>query len=312
MAVSKRWHISFSATEASCPMNLSISKKLGVFIVSTAVIFMLVLISSLVYIFYNHSKIAQANSILSENEVLKEKIYTLSTEIDSMMIKLKLMEDWEDKIRSDENFKSINKEIREMGVGGIPFTDSTFSSIDEKLNLEYNLLINKFSRLHSKVNFNYESHSKLLDQVDLKEQLYLSTPSIYPAYGRISDPYGWRKHPITGKRSFHYGLDFGNKTGSPVYATADGVVKKITKHKYLGRYILVSHNFGYQTKYGHLNKILVKEGDVVKRGQIIAEMGNSGRSTGSHLHYEVLRYSKHRNPYDYLNKLEDDIILSTK
>lgn len=312
MAVSKRWHITVSATEASCPVNLSISKKLGISIVSTVIIFTLILISSLIYIFYNHSKIAQAKSILNENEILKDKIYLLSSEMDSVMIKLKLMEDWEDKIRSDENFKSINKEIREMGVGGLPQIDTTISSFDEKLNLEYNLLINKFNSLKGKVNFDFDSHNKLLDQVDLKEQLYLSTPSIYPAYGRISDPYGWRKHPITGKRTFHYGLDFGNKIGSPIYATADGVVKKVSKHKYLGKYLLISHNFGYQTKYGHLNKVLVKKGDVVKRGQIIAEMGNSGRSTGAHLHYEVLRYSKHRNPYNYLNKLEDDIILSNK
>lgn len=312
MAVSRRWHITLSTTEATCPVNISISKKLGVFIITSMVIFLLILISSMVYIFYNHTKISQANRILTENEVLKERIYTLSTEIDSMMIKLKLMEDWEDKIRSDENFKMINKDIREMGIGGIPYSDSTFSSLDEKFNLEYSLFTSKFSRLKSKINFDYDSHSKLLELVDLKQELYRSTPSIYPAYGRISDAYGWRKHPITGKRSFHYGLDFGNKIGSPIYATADGIVKKISKDKYLGKYLLISHNFGYQTKYGHLHKILVKTGEVVKRGQIIAEMGNTGRSTGPHLHYEVLRYGKHRNPYDYLNKLEDDIIVTTK
>ncbi len=312
MAFSKRWHITFLATEATRPYSFSVSKKLGIIVVSAVTVFFILLISSLVYIFYNQSKIAEAYSILNENEILREKIYTLSSEIDSIMLKLKLMEDWEDKIRSDENFKSINKEIREMGVGGIPKIDSTFFSLDEKLNVEYNLLTNKFSRLQAKLEFNYDSHSKLLEQVDLKEQLYRSTPSIYPAYGRISDPYGWRKHPITGKRSFHYGLDFGNIIGSPIYATADGVVKKVGKTNYLGKYIVISHNFGYQTKFGHLNKSLVKEGETVKRGQIIAEMGSSGRSTGSHLHYEVLRYNKHRNPYDYLNKLEDDIILGNK
>jgi len=79
----------------------------------------------------------------------------------------------------------------------------------------------------------------------------------------------------------------------------------------MGNYIVLTHKFGYQTGYGHLNKVLVKTGDQIKRGQIIALMGNSGRSTGSHLHYEVQRYNKYRNPYDYLNKLEDDILLSS-
>jgi len=310
MAVSKRWHIALSSTEASRPVNISIPKRLGLFLLSLAVIFSISFCVSIGYIVYNHSKIARANDILSENLLLRDRLYTISTEMDSIMLKLQLMEDWEDKIRSDENFKSISKEIRELGVGGLPQVDSTFLSINNELNLEYNLTLNKFTHLKSKIEFDYQTHGKLLDQCELKEQLYLSTPSIYPAYGRISDPYGWRKHPITGKRSFHYGLDFGNKTGSPIYATADGVVQSVKRHKYLGKYLTLSHNFGYQTKYGHLHKVLVKQGESVKRGQIIALMGNSGRSTGSHLHYEVLRYSKHRNPYDYLNKLEDDIILS--
>lgn len=310
MAVSKRWHIALSSTEASRPYNISIPKKIGLLLAALTIVFLLTYTISIGYIIYNHSKIARANDILLENELLRDRLYTISTEIDSIMLKLQLMEDWEDKIRSDENFKSISKEIREMGIGGMPQVDSTFLLINNELNLKYNLTLNKFAQLKSKVEFNYQTHGKLLDQCTLKEQLYLSTPSIYPAYGRISDPYGWRKHPITGKRSFHYGLDFGNKSGSPIYATANGVVQSVKRHKYLGKYLTISHSFGYQTKFGHLLKVLVKQGESVKRGQIIALMGNTGRSTGSHLHYEVLRYSKHRNPYDYLNKLEDDIILS--
>jgi murein DD-endopeptidase MepM/ murein hydrolase activator NlpD len=312
MAVAKRWHVAFSTTDSVRPINISLSKRVGIFLFSLFIAILVLFSASIIYIGINYANIAEAKSVLKENELLRDRLYTISTEMDSMIIKLKLIEDWEDKIRSEENFKSINKEIREMGIGGLPKIDSTFININDELNLEYNLATNKFSHLRSKIDFDFSSHAKLLDQVELKEQLYLNTPSIYPAYGRISDPYGWRTHPITGKRSFHYGLDFGNKTGSPIYATADGVVQKVSKHKYLGKYLLLSHNFGYQTKYGHLNKILVKEGESVKRGQIIAEMGNSGRSTGSHLHYEVLRYSKHRNPYDYLNKLEDDIILGNK
>lgn len=312
MAVSKRWHVALSSTDSSRPINISLSRKLGIFLLSLSAAFVVLFSASAIYVGINYARIAEANAVLQENEILRDRLFTISNEIDSMVTKLKLIEDWEDKIRSEENFKSINKEIREMGVGGLPKIDSTFIYLNDELNLEYNLTLNKFTHLKSKIDFDFESHAKLLEQVNLKEQLYLSTPSIYPAYGRISDPYGWRIHPITGKRSFHYGLDFGNINGSPIYATADGVVQKVSKHKYLGKFLTLSHNFGYQTKYGHLHKILVKEGETVKRGQIIAEMGNSGRSTGSHLHYEVLRYGKHRNPYDYLNKLEDDIILGGK
>lgn len=312
MAVSKRWHIALSTTESSRPINMSIPKKVGLFLCALSVVFLLFFAGSVFYIIHNQSQIAQANEIFKENSVLKDKLVIISSEIDSIMSKLKLMENWEDNIRSDKNFKSINKEIREMGVGGLPIIDTTFISTNIALNNVYSLTLNKIIQLKGKIEFDYDSHEELKDLVQLKDELYLNTPSIYPAYGRISDPYGWRTHPITGKRNFHNGLDIGNIKGTPIYATADGKVSSTGHQKYFGKFIGISHKFGYQTNYAHLNKILVKKGEEVKRGQIIAEMGDSGRSTGSHLHFEVLRYNKYRNPYKYLNKLEDDIIITKK
>ena len=198
-----------------------------------------------------------------------------------------------------------------MGVGGLPQTDSEFSEFSSETNQLYGSIVAKFDYLRAKVDFDYSTHADLLEQVKLKESLFRNTPSIYPTYGRISDGFGWRTHPVSKKRTFHHGLDFGNKSGTPIYATADGVVEKVTTKKLIGKYVVLTHKFGYQTGYGHLKKSLVKVGDQVKRGQIIALMGSSGRSTGVHLHYEVLRYNKYRNPYDYLNKLEDDIILTS-
>ena len=312
MAVSKRWHIALSTTESFRPINISLPKKVGIFLCALTVVFLLFFAGSIFFIILNQSQIAQAKDIYKENVVLKDKLVILSSEIDSIITKLKLMENWEDKVRSDKNFKAINKEIREMGVGGLPIIDTTFISSDIDLNDNYSLTLNKIIQLKGKIEFDFDTHNELKDLVQLKDELYLNTPSIYPAYGRISDPYGWRTHPITGKRSFHNGLDIGNKIGTPIYAVADGKVASTGKQKYFGKYIGLSHKFGYQTNYAHLHKIFVKKGEKVKRGQIIAEMGNSGRSTGSHLHFEVIRYNKSRNPYEYLNKHEDDIIITTK
>lgn len=312
MAVTKRWHIALSTTESSRPINISLPKKIGLFLCVLSVVFLLFFAGSIFFIIHNQSQITQAKEIFKENIVLKDKLVILSSEIDSIMSKLKLMENWEDKIRSDKNFKAINKEIREMGIGGFPIKDTTFISSDINLSDNYSLTLNKIIQLKGKIEFDYDTHEELKDLVQLKDKLYLNTPSIYPAYGRISDPYGWRTHPITGKRSFHNGLDIGNKTGTPIYAVADGKISSTGRQKYFGKFIGITHKFGYKTNYAHLHKIYVKEGDEVKRGQIIAEMGNSGRSTGSHLHFEVLRYNKYRNPYKYLNKLEDDIIITKK
>jgi len=312
MVFAKRWHLTLSTTDSPSSKNISISKNTALFLGIFALIFIMLLTGSIFYVIHNQYKIYETNNVLKENDQLKDKIYSLSAEIDSILVKLKLMEEWEDKVRSDKNFKEINKDIRNMGMGGIPQIDSTFIKLGNEFNTSYNHTLNKLNQLKSKVDFDLKTHRELADKVELKEFLYLNTPSIYPAYGRISDAYGWRKHPITGKRSFHKGIDFGNVSGTSIYATADGIIKKSSREKYFGKYIVISHKFGYQTKYAHLGKSFVKSGQTVQRGEIIGLMGNSGRSTGVHLHYEVLRYNQHRNPYKYLNKSEDDIVLSNK
>lgn len=310
MAVKKRWFVTLTSTESARPINFVFSRKAGITMAVMLGLSVIILLAGLYYVVYNQTRIFAAQQVIAENALLRHKIESLTTEIDSILTKLRLMEEWEDEIRSEKNLKTIDKDIREMGIGGIPQVDTTFY-FDSGLNLNYNLLLNKLTKLNNKVEFDFQTHQELLDQVKLKELLYKNTPSIYPTYGRITDGFGWRIHPLTKKSTFHNGLDIGNKIGTPVYATADGIVKTVTKMKLIGYYVVISHKFGYQTGYGHLHKILVAPGEQVKRGQIIALMGNSGRSTGTHLHYEVLRYNKHRNPYNYLNKLEDDIILSS-
>ncbi|MDD3283240.1 MAG: M23 family metallopeptidase [Candidatus Cloacimonetes bacterium] len=127
-------------------------------------------------------------------------------------------------------------------------------------------------------------------------------PSIYPTFGRISDHYGTRIHPITKNMEFHYGIDFANETGTPIYASAAGIVLHASYLSGYGKRIVLDHGNGYQSVYAHLYSSKVKKGDVVKKGQIIALMGNSGLSTGPHLHYEVHYHDRKMNPANYLNR----------
>jgi murein DD-endopeptidase MepM/ murein hydrolase activator NlpD len=130
-----------------------------------------------------------------------------------------------------------------------------------------------------------------LDQVETRLtdnfRLLSATPSSWPASGPISSPYGWRRDPITGQRAFHDGVDIGAGPGRPVLATADGVVAKVLQYGGLGRAIYLSHGYGTTTVYGHMSRILVRPGQKVKRGDTIGLVGNTGRATGYHLHYEV-------------------------
>jgi len=129
-----------------------------------------------------------------------------------------------------------------------------------------------------------------------------ATPSRMPAAGWFSDGYGWRKDPFSGKRVFHRGLDIVADHGSGVVATADGTVAKARRNGGYGNTIEVSHDVGYVTRYSHLSEMLVSPGQPVKRGDIIGKVGNTGRSTGPHLHYEVIRDGRRVNPWKYLGR----------
>jgi murein DD-endopeptidase MepM/ murein hydrolase activator NlpD len=131
-----------------------------------------------------------------------------------------------------------------------------------------------------------------------------NVPGIYPCFGRISDSWGTRIHPITGQLEFHYGLDIANQAGTPIYATAAGKVIKADFDSGYGKRIVIDHGNGYRSLYAHLYNHQVQRGDLVEKGEIIALMGNTGLSTGPHLHYEVQFNDAKVNPANYLNRIE--------
>ncbi len=114
------------------------------------------------------------------------------------------------------------------------------------------------------------------------------TPSIVPAKGHISSRFGKRRHPFTGKINYHQAIDISNREYTPIYAPADGIVNNIRMEGNLGLFLVINHGYNIVTRYGHLVKTEVKSGRNVKRGDLIARIGNTGRSTAPHLHYEIL------------------------
>jgi len=126
------------------------------------------------------------------------------------------------------------------------------------------------------------------------------TPTIAPVIGVITDGFGSRRDPFTGRRAHHNGLDLSARRGTPIMAPADGVVVFAGRKGGMGRMIRISHGFGYQTVYGHLDSIQVEPGQDVHRGEQIGQLGNTGRSTGPHLHYEVHKDGRSVNPLYYI------------
>ena len=151
---------------------------------------------------------------------------------------------------------------------------------------------------------------KLLCNTDRYLAALQKMPLGRPVNTKVSSRFGRRKDPLNQKMAFHAGIDFKGKTGDKVLATGDAVVKKSSYSKGLGNYLVLSHGDGYETRFAHLSKRLVAKGDRVKRGQVIGLVGNTGRSTGSHLHYEVRHYGKAINPMKYLKVAELTVITS--
>ncbi|MCW8886825.1 MAG: peptidoglycan DD-metalloendopeptidase family protein, partial [Motiliproteus sp.] len=120
--------------------------------------------------------------------------------------------------------------------------------------------------------------------------------------GRRTDGFGMRKHPVTKKKKSHNGVDWSTHIGTPIFATADGAVEYSGYHKKsgYGKLLIISHNFGFKTYYGHMDKLLVKNGSVIRKGQLVGYSGNTGISTGPHLHYEVRYLFKPLNPDPFL------------
>jgi murein DD-endopeptidase MepM/ murein hydrolase activator NlpD len=168
---------------------------------------------------------------------------------------------------------------------------SSFSSPEDTFGVLRNLLQGLENRL-----------SYVRRNVERQEALAAATPSIWPTFGWLTGTFGGRPDPFTGEPAFHQGLDISTEKGREVYATANGTVESAQYSGPYGNLIVLRHDFGLATRYGHLSRFSVKPGTSVQRGDVIGYVGSTGRSTGAHLHYEILANGKLINPLQLLTQ----------
>ncbi|WP_319408708.1 M23 family metallopeptidase [uncultured Desulfosarcina sp.] len=230
----------------------------------------------------------------------QSQIVSFSNKINSLNTKLAELGNFEQKIRIIANLEPSNDGSSLFGVGGSDPEDldpSTMMEQDyQELVRDMHVEINEIDQAsHDQQN----SFSSILNQLEGKRNLLAATPSIRPLKGWISSRFGYRESPFTGRREFHRGLDIATFEGSPIITPADGIVTYAGNKGLMGNMVTIEHGFGMVTRYGHTQKILKKKGDRVKRGEVIALVGNTGRSTGPHLHYEVRLNGVAVNPMNY-------------
>ena len=190
-----------------------------------------------------------------------------------------------------------------VGLEKLPFTrpaGSSATSLPPDAT-ERAMLEEELAALRQRTDSLDDSISEIHAAVEARLRQLASTPSIRPVDGSFSDSYGWRNDPFDGSREFHRGLDIVASPGTPVRAAADGLVTVAGRQAGYGKVVHLSHGSGLATRYGHLSEILVRPGQRVKQGDVVGKVGSTGRSTGPHLHYEVLRAGRQVNPRKYLD-----------
>ncbi len=240
----------------------------------------------------------------------------LKREIAEYKLQYKIMNDRLDQIQKvmnelenrDDNIyrvifeaEPIPKSVRQAGIGGVDRYANLEGFDESKLLIK---TAKKLDKLTSEIYVQSKSFDEVFAMARNKEMMLASIPAIQPIRNidmrRISSYYGYRIDPFYKVKKFHEGLDFSAPKGTPVYVTGDGrVVRVIRSNRGYGNEILVDHGFGYVTRYAHLSAFKVKKGQYVKRGQLIGLVGDTGKSTAPHLHYEVIKNHHPINPIDF-------------
>jgi murein DD-endopeptidase MepM/ murein hydrolase activator NlpD len=246
---------------------------------------------------YQDSTAYQRDRIVLQNRQIQD----FAHKINALNSKLTELYDFEKKVRIIANLDPPESQEVLYGVGGSPPEDLNAQlplSEDHK-----ELMRDMHHRMDVTgmvAGLQHESFETLLKKLKAKRSLLAATPSIRPVDGWKTSSFGYRRSPFTGRRELHKGLDIAAPKGSPIIAPADGVVTHSARKGLMGNMISIKHGYGLLTRYGHLSKMLKKKGEKVERGEIIALVGSTGRSTGPHLHYEIRLNGVPVNPEKYI------------
>jgi murein DD-endopeptidase MepM/ murein hydrolase activator NlpD len=237
-----------------------------------------------------------------ENTRLKSELEGFTEEFAVLRRQVAQNFDFQKKARILAQLDEIGEDVAEVGIGGPDFAYiQSVAHFDPETRSRVLSMREGADKLLRQARLQSESYQEIISVLEETTDLQRHTPSIRPVnVGFVSSYFGRRMDPITGRRSLHRGLDFSARKGTPVFAPADGVVTFSGRWQKYGKVVEISHGYGYVTRYAHLEKRLVHKGQKVKRGDIIARVGASGKSTFTHLHYEVEVDGKRVDPLKYI------------
>jgi murein DD-endopeptidase MepM/ murein hydrolase activator NlpD len=300
-------------SNSGAPVKQICTSKAAIRLLGVMLIAFLTFVGYIIYDYYNlkettahlENREVYITSQLEEIHHQRRQIQEFAKEINALKTKLIALNGFEKKIRIIANIEKTNTSENMFGIGG-----SAPEDLDPRIPLKdkHNSLMRDMHEQIKQLNDasvnQQQEFESLLKSLEDQQNLLASTPAIRPVSRSvkswITSRFGYRKSPFTGRREFHRGFDISSRKGTPILATADGVVTYAGKKGLLGTTVIIDHGHGIVTRYGHCSKTLKKRGDRVKRWEPIALMGNTGRSTGPHVHYEVRLNGIPVNPEKYI------------
>ena len=247
------------------------------------------------------AKISRLAQLEEENSQQRIQLVALTQKIDQISGKLIELRKFDQKLKTMVNLETTEDNTQFLGIGGsdpsLLDSDYTLEEAHQKL---VRLMHQSLDNLNTEISIQKNEKAELCKYLENQKTMLASTPSIRPTRGWLSSGFGNRISPFTNEKEFHKGIDLSTRMNTPIVAPADGVVSSSGRDHAMGKMLTINHSYGLKTRYGHLSKILVKKGQYVKRGQEIALVGDSGRTTGPHLHYEVYLNGLPVNPLRYI------------
>lgn len=235
----------------------------------------------------------------AENSELSSRLVSFQVEVDQLKKQMNINFELQNRARLMANLDPISEDVWQVGVGG-PEPDLTATERNAT-DILFSRLGGDVDRIVRQSTLQKESYREIIEILEKEAEIRDCTPTIRPLKGGfLSSRFGRRMDPHTGRIAFHRGVDYFARTGTPIISAADGMITMAKKNGSMGLMVEVNHGNGFKTRYGHLSRLLVKRGQRIKRGEVIGLVGNTGRSTGPHLHYEVIFNKDHRNPLHYI------------
>lgn len=240
---------------------------------------------------------SKISALKNENRELKEEIKRIAESYHQILGEVDDISEMNSELRIAANLEAITDDEKLLGTGGS--ADYLANNLNIR-DIEIKNLLKSVDEMIEYVQFEKEQTLQIANKLSLNEKLYKCIPAVKPTIGNYSiDGFGMRRHPILGVRKFHHGIDLACDYGTEVRSPGDGKVIVVERRAGFGLVVEIDHGFGYKTIYAHLSKAMVKKGNSVTRGQKIAKSGNSGLSSGPHLHYEVHHDGISLDPTDF-------------